>query len=74
MARAVSEYVCNQCGNVSTKWSGKCEGCGQWNTISELAGSAAPPIGRGAKKPKAKASSLPPSPAMIKSLRDAHQA
>ena len=60
MARAVSEYVCNQCGNVSTKWSGKCEGCGQWNTISELAGSAAPPIGRGAKKTKGKSVELAP--------------
>ena len=60
MARAVSEYVCNQCGNVSTKWSGKCEGCGQWNTISEIAGSSAPPVGRGAKKAKGKNVELSP--------------
>ena len=60
MARAVSEYVCNQCGNVSTKWSGKCEGCGQWNTISEIAGSSAPPVGRGAKKAKGKSVELAP--------------
>ena len=60
MARAVSEYVCNQCGNVSTKWSGKCEGCGQWNTISEIAGSSAPPVGRGAKKAKGKNVELAP--------------
>ena len=52
MARAASEYVCNQCGNVTTKWSGKCESCNAWNTISEIAGSKAPPIGRGAKKTK----------------------
>ena len=60
MAPAVSEYVCNQCGNVSTKWSGKCEGCGQWNTISEIAGSSAPPVGRGAKKAKGKSVELAP--------------
>jgi DNA repair protein RadA/Sms len=60
MARAAIEYVCNQCGNVSTKWSGKCEACGQWNTISEMAGSAAPPIGRGAKKTKGKSVELAP--------------
>jgi DNA repair protein RadA/Sms len=54
------EYVCNQCGNVSTKWSGKCEACGQWNTISEMAGSAAPPVGRGAKKTKGKSVELAP--------------
>ena len=60
MARPVSEYVCNNCGHVTTKWSGKCEACGQWNTISEMAGSAAPPIGRGAKKAKGKSVELAP--------------
>lgn len=60
MARATAEFICNQCGNVSTKWSGKCEACGQWNTISEIAGSAAPPIGRGAKKTKGKSVELAP--------------
>jgi DNA repair protein RadA/Sms len=60
MARAVSEYVCNQCGNVTTKWSGKCESCGAWNSISEIAGSAAPPVGRGAKKTKGKSVELAP--------------
>ena len=60
MARPVSEYVCNNCGHVTTKWSGKCEACGQWNTISEMAGSAAPPIGRGSKKIKGKSVELAP--------------
>ena len=52
MARPASEFSCNQCGNVTTKWSGKCEACGAWNTISEAAASKAPPVGRGAKKTK----------------------
>ena len=60
MARAASEYVCNQCGNVTTQWSGKCESCEQWNTISEIAGSSAPPVGRGAKKAKGKSVELAP--------------
>ena len=60
MARAASEYDCNQCGNVTTKWSGKCESCEQWNTISEIAGSSAPPVGRGAKKAKGKSVELAP--------------
>ena len=60
MARAASEYVCNQCGNVTTKWSGKCESCEQWNTISEIAGNSAPPVGRGAKKAKGKSVELAP--------------
>ena len=52
MARAASEFSCNECGNVTSKWSGKCEACGAWNSISEAAASKAPPVGRGAKKTK----------------------
>lgn len=29
-------YVCNECGNESPKWSGKCSACGAWNTLSEM--------------------------------------
>lgn len=30
-----SIFVCNECGYESSKWFGKCPGCGQWNTLSE---------------------------------------
>lgn len=29
-------YVCEQCGEESAKWSGKCLNCGQWNTLAEM--------------------------------------
>lgn len=29
------EYVCNQCGSTYLKWQGKCDSCGEWNTIEE---------------------------------------
>ncbi len=29
-------YVCNECGNESPKWSGKCSACGAWNTLCEM--------------------------------------
>ena len=29
------EFVCRECGAISSKWSGKCEDCGAWNTIEE---------------------------------------
>lgn len=29
------QYVCNQCGAVSAKWSGQCGECGQWNCLTE---------------------------------------
>jgi DNA repair protein RadA/Sms len=36
MARKpASRYVCSNCGNVTTSWSGKCPHCGEWNTLEE---------------------------------------
>ena len=29
-------YVCSECGHDATKWSGKCENCGAWNTLTEF--------------------------------------
>jgi DNA repair protein RadA/Sms len=34
MAKAAS-FTCANCGAVHSKWSGRCDDCGQWNTISE---------------------------------------
>lgn len=33
--KAKIEYVCNDCGAVSSKWYGKCPSCGAWNTLEE---------------------------------------
>ncbi|NDC22049.1 DNA repair protein RadA [bacterium] len=30
-----SNFVCNNCGSISSSWSGKCLQCGEWNTITE---------------------------------------
>ena len=32
-----TNYICNNCGNVTAKWYGKCPECGAWNTIEERA-------------------------------------
>jgi DNA repair protein RadA/Sms len=37
MAKSPTRYVCANCGNATSKWSGRCESCGSWNTISEEA-------------------------------------
>ena len=37
MAKPTSRFVCQSCGAVASKWSGRCEGCGEWNTIVEEA-------------------------------------
>ena len=31
-------FSCNDCGNITSKWSGRCEACGSWNSITEDAG------------------------------------
>ncbi|MTI00391.1 DNA repair protein RadA [Roseibium sp. RKSG952] len=35
MARRSTSFVCQSCGAISTKWQGRCESCGEWNTIVE---------------------------------------
>jgi DNA repair protein RadA/Sms len=37
LAKPTSRHVCQSCGAVSAKWSGRCEACGAWNTIVEEA-------------------------------------
>ena len=34
---ASSRFVCQNCGAVHSKWSGRCDACGEWNTIVEEA-------------------------------------
>lgn len=29
-------YVCDNCGQESTKWIGKCPNCGEWNTFKQI--------------------------------------
>ncbi len=36
-------FTCNACGASSTKWSGRCEACGEWNSITEEAPLSAGP-------------------------------
>ena len=43
MAKSTTSYSCSACGNVTTKWSGRCEACGEWNTIVEDGGLAVGP-------------------------------
>lgn len=35
MAKATPRFVCKSCGATGTKWSGRCDTCGEWNTIEE---------------------------------------
>ncbi len=41
MARAQPQFVCQSCGGIASRWSGRCDSCGEWNTITEESGGAA---------------------------------
>lgn len=35
MAKTRTQFVCQNCGTVHARWAGRCDGCGEWNTIVE---------------------------------------
>ena len=35
-SRARTEYNCAACGATSPRWSGRCPGCGAWNTLAAV--------------------------------------
>ena len=44
MAKSSSSFSCTECGAKHSKWSGRCDACGAWNSIVEDKGiSAGPP-------------------------------
>ena len=42
---AKTTYTCSACGAAHKKWAGRCEACGEWNSISEEAALSAGPKG-----------------------------
>ena len=35
MAKARSQFICQNCGTVFNRWNGKCDSCGEWNSLVE---------------------------------------
>jgi DNA repair protein RadA/Sms len=35
MVKSKTQFVCQNCGAIYPKWIGKCDNCGQWNTLVE---------------------------------------
>ncbi len=35
MAKAKTQFVCQSCGASYPKWTGRCDNCGEWNTLVE---------------------------------------
>jgi DNA repair protein RadA/Sms len=51
--RNANRYVCQSCGASSPKWAGRCDACGEWNSLVEEAAPEPTPrgLGRGAGRP-----------------------
>jgi DNA repair protein RadA/Sms len=47
MAKPPARFICANCAAVTPKWAGKCETCGEWNTIAEEAPQAASVLAKG---------------------------
>src|SRR5947209_18648070 len=51
MAKNVASFICQNCGATYGRWQGKCDSCGEWNTIAEEGAAADRAIpGRSARK------------------------
>ena len=35
MPKTALSFVCQNCGAAYNRWQGKCESCGEWNTLAE---------------------------------------
>jgi DNA repair protein RadA/Sms len=50
MAKRDPSFICQNCGAVYGRWQGKCDSCGEWNTIVEEGGGENHGPGRAARK------------------------
>ena len=58
MSKRTLSFVCQNCGAAASRWQGKCEACGEWNTLAEEG--AERPAGPGRKAGKGRLFALEP--------------
>src|ERR1700686_3486292 len=58
MSRRSLSFICQNCGAAASRWQGKCEACGEWNTLVEEG--AERPAGPGRKAGKGRLFALEP--------------
>ncbi len=46
MAKTTTTFVCSACGASHKKWAGRCDACGEWNSINEEAALSTGPKGK----------------------------
>jgi DNA repair protein RadA/Sms len=55
MARRETHFVCQSCGQEALSWTGRCPGCGEWNTLVEQRRPEARPAAGAARGGRARA-------------------
>ncbi|MGZ9115322.1 MAG: DNA repair protein RadA [Methylocystis sp.] len=50
MAKSRAVYVCQNCGAVASRWQGRCDSCGEWNSLVEESEAGAPAVSRRAAR------------------------
>ncbi len=58
MSKRSLSFICQNCGAAASRWQGKCEACGEWNTLVEEG--AERPSGPGRKPGKGRLFTLEP--------------
>ncbi len=55
MARQTTNFICQSCGASHNRWQGKCDACGDWNTLvaEDAGGGAGPAATRSRRKGRA---------------------
>ena len=63
MSKRHLSFVCQNCGAATNRWQGKCDACGEWNTLVEEGaggGIGARPAGPGKPPRKGRTFALEP--------------
>jgi DNA repair protein RadA/Sms len=63
-----SHFVCQECGHSALAWTGRCPGCGEWNTLVEAKRSAKPRRG-GSARAAAGGAEPAPKPVPLRDVR-----
>jgi DNA repair protein RadA/Sms len=50
MAKRAPSFICQNCGAAYNRWQGKCEACGEWNTLLEEDGAITAPVAAGGRR------------------------
>jgi DNA repair protein RadA/Sms len=50
MAKRAPSFVCQNCGAAYNRWQGRCEACGEWNTLLEEDSAATAPVAAGGRR------------------------